>query len=216
MMAYHSDRRADHFQEKLFSMITTHSQKLDGLLERSSPPTLAPPLGLAPGVQQDVDSEEMAIHVGGYYMHPLHPNCGSFCRCACHTTRNIRMPKKIQRALGSLFVGYTSIPIITPRCDDPQCSRTSGSSATVSFLFPQWFWSRRLFASVAFLRDSSPQLILRLSHVRPNNAEIFLMAFQGDTNGIRGLLRSGKASPYDCDTTGLTPLHVSEQSPQKK
>lgn len=43
----------------------------------------------------------------------------------------------------------------------------------------------------------------------PHNSDIFECCLNGDIDGVKALLSSGRASVWDCDSEGYTPLHVS-------
>ena len=44
--------------------------------------------------------------------------------------------------------------------------------------------------------------------VIPRDSAVFALATRGDTDGLKGLFSARSASPFDCDPTGWTVLHV--------
>ena len=47
----------------------------------------------------------------------------------------------------------------------------------------------------------------------PDDSLIFDYCIEGNLDGVRSLFSSGRASPYDTGSGGLTPLHVHDPSP---
>src|SRR5436190_6471874 len=56
--------------------------------------------------------------------------CRPWCSCCCHVRKSVKMPHSLRGFLGSLFVGYSGVPFVTPPCNERQCSRRS----TVRFI----------------------------------------------------------------------------------
>ena len=95
--------------------------------------------------------------------------CTAYCSCQCHRRMRRRSPSIINRFLGSLFVGYSSLPFWSIPCDQATCTQRSAFSATVTYHFPAWFWEKMLSivlmttpfgdtGAVIKLRKISPQL----------------------------------------------------------
>lgn len=59
-------------------------------------------------------------------------------------------------------------------------------------------------------RGHYSQMTLKCFNLRPGWSPIFRHSAQGDINKVRELIEGGKASPYDMDEDGWTPLHVSD------
>ena len=78
----------------------------------------------------------------------------------------------------------------------------------LTYVFPQWFCLARVLLRLVMTSYNRPELLLRVSYVRPSSADIFQYAYNGNIRGIERLFTSRQASPYDTSETGLTPLHV--------
>ena len=148
----------------------TASPMLESLVMHKSTSDTGGTSSATPITPHDIGAEDMAIHVTCSHMLPTYSACVDHCSCSCHRTERTCTSRILRRALGALFVAYTALPMLTSLCDSTRCSRAASGFLTITYLFPQWFWSRRIFRGVNFLRDSSPEFVLRLSHIRPHNA----------------------------------------------
>jgi hypothetical protein len=79
----------------------------------------------------------------------------------------------------------------------------------MNYYFPPWFLRRVFMIMAAYSDQGGPELLLRIPRLRSPNADIFLFAKTGNTDGIKTLFRAGLASPMDLEYgTGVSPLYV--------
>ena len=136
-------------------------------------------------------------------------SCRRFCNCVCHKKSHVRTPKMLNNFLGNLFVGYTGLPLISPRCNESLCYRRSKSSMRINYYFPSWFLMRVVSIMAAY-SNQGPEMLLRVKRLCPANAEIFSFACLGNVEGIKYLFENGLASPHDVEYgTGISALYAS-------
>jgi hypothetical protein len=136
--------------------------------------------------------------------------CRPWCSCRCHVRRELRTPGLAKRFIGSLFIGYSGVPMVTPQCDEKQCRKRSTSRIILSYQFPEWFWERSLFTSFMTASLSGPEMLIRVSNTIPYACETYQHCIDGNAPGLRRLFEVGKASPFDLDPEGFSLLHVSK------
>jgi hypothetical protein len=137
------------------------------------------------------------------------PTCRPWCSCKCHVRRSMRTPEAMTGFLGSLFVGYSGVPVLTQPCTERQCRRRSSLRVIASYQFPQWVWGRALFAAVASSRMTGPEMLIRVQNKIPFASETYQFCLNGNVTSLQRHFDHGLASPYDVDTDGLSLLHVS-------
>jgi hypothetical protein len=135
--------------------------------------------------------------------------CRPWCSCRCHIRRNIRTPGLMKQFVGSLFVGYSGLPLFTQTCNETQCQKRSGLRVVVSYQFPKWFWEQALFASILQGTMSGPEMLLRVHRTIPFASETYQYTLDGNVPALRRIFEQGKASPFDMDPNGQSLLHVS-------
>ena len=126
-------------------------------------------------------------------------SCSQNCSCICHVRRYSRTPRIFDNIIGSLFLGYSSIPVLTPNCDKSSCSRYSYSIVTVMFLFPRWLFYRLLLITITNSRRDGPEVYLKMVRIRSASSTIFANASSGNITSIQRLFQRGEASPFDID-----------------
>ena len=138
-----------------------------------------------------------------------HYQCEDSCSCICHRRYAWKTPRLLNRFLGILFVGYTGIPYISPRCNTQDCMQRSNPMTIITYLFPSWLLARVLVLAVRLSSIGGIELKLRVPHVVSNSSIIFDLCIRGDVEGVKGLLRRGLSSPFDVSINGgRTPLFV--------
>ena len=115
--------------------------------------------------------------------------------------------------LGSIMVGYNTIPGLAQRCNDPSCKGQS-TNITYTYAFPEWFVRRVVYFNFKNEQLKGPELCLRIVNVRPSNANIFI-ALQDDREEFvlehtKRLLLAGEASVLDVNPEGESILLVGE------
>lgn len=135
--------------------------------------------------------------------------CRSYCGCACHAPTRFNSPRMLQAVVGSLFVGYSGIPRVSPACNDDDCVASKEAFVQINYMFPQWLVARMVSAAMRFSAQSGPELSLRTLNVRNPEATIFKAAWENDAVAVNHLLENGEASVMDiAHGLGHTPLHL--------
>jgi ankyrin repeat protein len=133
-------------------------------------------------------------------------SCRPWCSCRCHVRRELRTPGLAKKFLGSLFLGYSGIPVLVEPCNEKQCRKRSTSRINLSYQFPSWFWSQSLVASFTTAQPTGPELLIRISNTIPFASETYQYCSSGNERGLVRLFAAGKASPFDLDPDGLSLL----------
>jgi hypothetical protein len=134
--------------------------------------------------------------------------CRPWCSCRCHVRRSVRTPGVMKSFIGSLFMGYSGVPGITQPCNETQCKRRSSTRFILSYQFPEWFWTRALFASFVKSTMFGPEMLLRVQTTIPWASETYNFCVDGNVKGLQRLFEEGSASPFDVDPRGTSLLHV--------
>jgi hypothetical protein len=137
-----------------------------------------------------------------------HASCKKWCSCSCHAQQSIKFPRIVRNFVGSLFVGYSGLPILTPSCDEKSCLKRSSPSITVSYYFPTWFLSRVLNITATFNTFRGPQLDLNMPRMVGWVHPLWRHAHRNDVNSIQALFSQELASPFDVNAYGQSALHV--------
>ena len=132
--------------------------------------------------------------------------CGSFCSCACHKMSQIRSPGLFDRLLGSIFIGYDALPLVTKPCNSSRCAKGNVSSTVVSYIFPRWFINCVVMLQT---RPPTPEPVLRILRIRPNDSEIFKALRNQDISKVRRMIADGNASVRDVNEDGESLITVS-------
>ena len=134
----------------------------------------------------------------------------SICSCNCHSRQQATTPPLFDRVIGSLFVGYTNVPVLAPRCNNSACNRNSNTLVTATYIFPRWFWHRILSIMIFYTQRGGLEFNLRIYQVYTGYGAIFQYAASGDVAGMKALFRSGEVSPFAIDIVSQAcPLYVS-------
>jgi hypothetical protein len=143
--------------------------------------------------------------------------CRPFCSCTCHRRYRRRAPSLMNKLIGSLFLGYSSLPFFKANCDEPTCIQPSGFSATFTYYFPSWFVVRHMLSLVLMTTAlGDPGACLKIRKIQYKDFSIFRLAAIGDWKGIRSLLDRRVEHPSASWCGGWTPLHVRYLTPPPK
>lgn len=139
--------------------------------------------------------------------------CLKNCSCRCHYRSVIRSPRYFSNYLGDFFFGISNVPwCFSPlvECNEQSCRRSIRSSAELRYFLPSWFGGSIASFNVNFILRVLPlNICLQTRNTIPYDSPILVRVQEGDTDGIRCLLRSGMASLNDVDPYGLGLLYVS-------
>ena len=161
------------------------------------------------------ESEQMSAisAVGIRTAHFSRTACTPWCACRCHTQRQWQSPSLMGRVLGSLFIGYSGMPIARLEYDERSCQLRSQPMIYVSYFFPPWFLARAMSMVLSSTPLAGPVLSLKMERTIPGNSDIFTFAKLGEVDELKTLFEQGLASPHDVHfESGITPLHVSRLS----
>jgi hypothetical protein len=97
--------------------------------------------------------------------------CAAECECVCHQRRRYRSPSFAQKVLGELFIGFSSLPLLSKSCTDDRCTQKSTFSATFTYYLPTLLLSKMI--SLVFITTSQgdPAACLK---VRPLSSDFSL------------------------------------------
>lgn len=135
--------------------------------------------------------------------------CKRWCSCACHGTQRIRLPRALRDVIGTLFIGYSGLPVLTYPCDERTCRRKSAPSFHLLYYFPIWLVSRLLRVSATLDSMRGLQINLTLPRVVWRYNPLFRFAELDDRDSIQKLFSTRDASPFDVNIDGNSALHVS-------
>jgi len=145
----------------------------------------------------------MSVKTSLYWGSPCRPGC---C-CSCHKRQHFQSPSFLNQLIGTLFVGYSGIPILTPECNEYSCQRRATPSTQIAYCFPTWFWKRQLSLSILFTPLDGPIMSLKFPRLVSPSSKIFDYAFTGNVAGMKVLFQQGLASPndvrFDCSVSAL-------------
>ncbi len=136
--------------------------------------------------------------------------CTGICECVCHVHRKVQTPRMLHRLMGNLLVGYAGMSLWKPRCNIPTCRGFLARSVTLTYCFPQWFVARAVHVTWSDCLGG-PGLSLYLQRRYPESEEnsVFLLANNGNTEGVKELIQNRMIRPNDADAArGFTPLHI--------
>jgi hypothetical protein len=116
----------------------------------------------------------------------------------------------LEKFLGALFIGYTSLPLLRPSCNVSGCHRQKSQGLKLTWYFPTWFVKRIIAFTYMHKPGNGLQVSLKVARIIDSGAPIFALTQLGDLNGIKTLLAQQLASPLDVGhLDGCTPLFVS-------
>ena len=122
------------------------------------------------------------------------PECFPSCRCSCHTSGTVRTPQIFNKAIGTLFIGYSGSPFAFAKCRDKKCR---GFSAHVTYTFPLWLLWKMIDTYLAISQAQDPHFSITVRAIVPSSAEIFRLTRSNDRIGLEKLFSSGGARPND-------------------
>ncbi|KAM7215308.1 ankyrin [Rhypophila decipiens] len=136
-----------------------------------------------------------------------HAPCQNWCPCQCHAKqrRTKTVPGIMESLLGTMFVGYSGLPVLNKPCDFRGCRHQQHASASIEYWFPWWLVSKNIKIQFKYLPNVGPQLQLATLRRVPDTALSVAYARQGNIDGLRFLFHDGLASPRDIsDSRGFS------------
>jgi len=139
--------------------------------------------------------------------------CRTGCSCACHKRHQVQTPRILDHLIGTLFLGYSGLPMVTPSCNESSCRQRSIPSTQMTYYFPRWFLQRAISLAIMLLPNDGPVASLRVQRAVSGSSKIFDYANIGDVDGMKRLFSSGLASPHDVRfDSGTSALQVRHYS----
>jgi hypothetical protein len=142
------------------------------------------------------------LQVVGYRYQP----CSAGCPCRCYKRHHHSTPPVLNRFIGVLFIGYSSIVVKHPRCDESSCYQPSKFPLQVIYRFPAWLLNRAIIIAITQGSFESIQASIALHKIVPQTADIFELGASGDVAGIHAMIKMGKASPHETYRVGGSSL----------
>ena len=109
------------------------------------------------------------IRTSHYWGTPCRPGCS----CVCHKRRQFQTPRMLEQVVGSLFFGYSGLPINTPPCSERSCHQRAIPSTQISYYFPSWFLKRMISLVVHFMPLDGPVASLRMPRAVSPSSKVF-------------------------------------------
>jgi len=136
-----------------------------------------------------------AVHIrtSNYWGTP----CRAGCCCACHKRHQVQTPRILENLIGTLFLGYSGLPMVTPSCDESSCRQRLIPSTQITYYFPRWFLQRAISLAIMLLPNDGPVASLRVQRAVSGSSKLFDYANIGDVESMKRLFSSGLASPHD-------------------
>ncbi|RYP49792.1 hypothetical protein DL768_004579 [Monosporascus sp. mg162] len=117
---------------------------------------------------------------------------------------------RVRPILGRLFVGYSGLPIISPKCDNDECRGARAKQVSMEYWFPTSIWSTIVRIQVGISLNRGPSLHLETLRLVPDSSQCVSYARAGNISGLQYLFRHGLASPRDVSSSrGYTLLRWS-------
>jgi hypothetical protein len=151
-----------------------------------------------------MSTESVSVRVAQY------STCRTGCQCACHSQSRSATPGMFDRMLGQLFVGYSGLPLISPRCNNDSCLKSKASNLTFEYWFPLGFVCSQIVRfRLGYQTNIGPQLEFSTLRRVPDSAQCITFALNGNVDGLKDLFSRGLASPRDVSSTrGYSVLRV--------
>lgn len=137
--------------------------------------------------------------------------CQPKCPCSCHEYKKSASPAFLDRVLGQMFIGYTGLPLFSPKCTSQECQKGQVPRVSLEYWFPLgFFWSQIVSVQAGFSQSFGPQFQMRTLRRVPDSAPCVNFALEGNIEALKDLFARGLASPQDVSSTrGYSLLRVS-------
>ncbi len=155
--------------------------------------------------QDPLQSEGVSVKVLQYAS-----ACPTRCPCSCHEYKKTASPAFLSRVLGQMFIGYTGLPLFSPKCSSQQCRKGQVPRVSLEYWFPLgFFWSQILTVQAVYSQNLGPQFQLKTLRRVSDAAPCVNFALEGNIEALKDLFVRGLASPQDVSSTrGYSLLRV--------
>lgn len=135
------------------------------------------------------------------------------CTCQCHQRTFYRAQRTRAGFLGSLYVGYSGLPILSGPCDIAACSRRCGKYMNLKYIFPSWFIQWAVYVSFVQSAIGAPTFGIAISQRSTvTETSIFAIARRSDNHTLCQVLEEQSSLSGEIDTSGRNPLFWAIQS----
>lgn len=111
-------------------------------------------------------------------------------------------PAIVNRIFGQLFLGYTGLPMVSPKCNVEGCSKRQEPQINIEYWFPLGgLWSSIVRLRLTYQAHVGPHFELSTLRSVPDSAQCVNFALTGNIDGLKELFRQGLASPSDVSAT---------------
>ncbi|PSN60504.1 hypothetical protein BS50DRAFT_200893 [Corynespora cassiicola Philippines] len=184
-------RVEDMLRQQAEQVRETQLTQFGSLVGRSAPRRLSP----APRKQMPSDNQQsdgFSVRVAPF------STCRTGCACVCHSQQRAASPKMLNHILGKLFIGYTGLPYLSPKCDNHVCAKFRASKISIEYWFPLGMLSSTIVRLQAGYQASTGSMFqLQTFRSVPDGAECINFALNGNIEGLKYLFSKGLASPRD-------------------
>jgi hypothetical protein len=120
--------------------------------------------------------------------------CVAECECTCHQRQRYRSPSFAQKFMGELFIGFSSLPLLSKPCSDSRCTQKSPFSATVTYYLPTLLLNKMVSLVCITTSQGDPAACIK---VRPLSTDfsIYRAVETNDLGGVRNLIERRSAHP---------------------
>jgi len=120
--------------------------------------------------------------------------CAPECECTCHQRRRYRSPSFAQKVLGELFIGFSSLPLLSKPCSDGRCTQRSTFSATFTYYLPTFLLSKMISLILITTSQGDPAACIK---VRPISSDfsLYRAVERNDLRTIRTMMGNRLAHP---------------------
>lgn len=137
----------------------------------------------------------------GFRVRPYAAACYTGCRCSCHIKQCSATPASLSSFLGRFFVGYSGLPVLSPKCDSGECQRARATQVSVEYWFPMSIWSTIVQIQLGLSLYGGPSLKLETLRRIPDSSQCVDFALNGNILGLQHLFKNGLASSRDVSSS---------------
>ena len=126
--------------------------------------------------------------------------CRFDCDCSCHPITELEGDGML-----SLSKSFSKLDVSSSRCDNPNClsdKYSNQTSASKSRLF------RNILSQVSSAHSVKVRYHMNTFHLVPESADSLRYTKQGNLDGLRAAIQSGRATLWDTAPDGWSLLHV--------
>lgn len=135
-------------------------------------------------------------------------SCRLICMCRCHKKTTLVTPSWMQQLIGTLFIGYNTIPSFVT-CNERTCKQQQNQLIDISYYFPFWLLKRAFFLRSHYSPMEGCMVSVRTPRVVSHTSPQFILSRIGHTAQLQELFSQGLASPFDIEeVTGTSCLQV--------